>query len=104
MIKNLKNLSEGNSISIENEQVIADKKLEIEIWDRDIYQKKRVNMDVAVEIQGLHEEKLKLEDEIRKREGKIGDLEKELLDSQVEAIDFQNELKAKESRIIQLQD
>jgi hypothetical protein len=51
MISNLKDISDGNARFIENEQTIADRKIEIEIWDRDIYQKKRVAMDKMVEIQ-----------------------------------------------------
>jgi hypothetical protein len=53
MISNLKDISDGNARFIENEQGIADRKLEIEIWDRDIYQKKRVAMDKMVEIQAM---------------------------------------------------
>ena len=46
MIQNLKAISQGNEKYVENEERIADQKLAIEVWDRDIYQKKRVNMDV----------------------------------------------------------
>ena len=51
MIKNLKTISEGNETYVKSEERIADQKLAIEVWDRDIYQKKRVNMDVQAEIQ-----------------------------------------------------
>ena len=44
-----------NVIFINNEKAIADKKIEIEIWERDINQKKRITMDVAVEIEKFHE-------------------------------------------------
>ena len=50
MISNLKYISKGNVQFIKNEESIADRKLAIEVWDRDIYQKKRVNMDIQVEI------------------------------------------------------
>lgn len=53
MIVNLNGLSDGNYEAINNEEKIAQEKLSIEIWDRDIYQKKRVNMDIAMEIQGV---------------------------------------------------
>jgi len=53
MIDNLKSISDGNKQYIDNEQEIAEKKLAIEVWDRDIYQKKRVSMDVQVEIQNV---------------------------------------------------
>jgi len=46
MITNLKTLSHGNGGYVQKEELIADKKLAIEVWDRDIYQKKRVNLDV----------------------------------------------------------
>ena len=49
MIKNLTRLSDGNYQSISNEEKIAEQKLAIEIWDRDIYQKKRVSMDVVMQ-------------------------------------------------------
>jgi len=51
MINNLKNLSDGNLQAIKNEEDIAGGKLDIEIWERDIYQKKRVEMDCYVEIE-----------------------------------------------------
>lgn len=35
---------------ITNEKVIADSKIEIEIQERDIHQKKRIIMDIVVEI------------------------------------------------------
>jgi hypothetical protein len=46
MINNLKHLSGGNHQFVEEEEIIADKRLAVEIWERDIYQKKRVNLDV----------------------------------------------------------
>jgi len=49
MIQNLTILSNGNFTSMNNEEKIAEQKLAIEIWDRDIYQKKRVAMDVVME-------------------------------------------------------
>jgi|TARA_B110000285_G_C15025947_1_gene564165 hypothetical protein len=53
MINNLKKISDGNIQYIQNEETIAEKKLSIEVWDRDIYQKKRVDMDVQVESQNM---------------------------------------------------
>ncbi len=44
-----------NVIYINNEKAIADKKIEIEIWERDINQKKRITMDIAVEIDKFYE-------------------------------------------------
>ena len=51
MINNLKGLSDGNLQAIKNEEDIAGTKLDIEIWEKDIYQKKRVEMDHYVEIE-----------------------------------------------------
>lgn len=53
MINNLKSQSRGNASYVEKEEITADKKLAIEIWDRDIYQKKRVNLDVQMNIQTI---------------------------------------------------
>lgn len=65
MIKNLTRLSDGNYQSINNEEKIAEQKLAIEIWDRDIYQKKRVNMDVVMEQQNVLSSLSKEDDKIR---------------------------------------
>lgn len=78
MIKNLKDFSEGNAHFIENEQAIADRKLEIEIWDRDIYQKKRVAMDKMVEIQGMFDLIEQHKELLEKRKIKVEDLHEEL--------------------------
>lgn len=37
MISNLKSLSEGNHVFVQEEEKIADKRLAVEIWERDIY-------------------------------------------------------------------
>lgn len=37
MIENLNIITEGNSKAIKNEEKLAQKKLEVEIWERDIY-------------------------------------------------------------------
>jgi hypothetical protein len=78
MINNLKTISQGNVQYIKNEEAIADRRLMIEVWDRDIYQKKRVNMDVQVEIQNLLTY-IELEDfELAKRIQTIQDRTEEL--------------------------
>ena len=46
MIDNLKFLNGGNYTFVKEEEIIADKRLAVEIWERDIYQKKRVDLDV----------------------------------------------------------
>ena len=37
MIQSLKTITDGNSQKISNEEVFAKKRLEIEMWERDIY-------------------------------------------------------------------
>jgi hypothetical protein len=46
MIQNLRQISDANTVKINDEQEFADKRLAIEIWERDIYQKQRVCLDV----------------------------------------------------------
>lgn len=53
MIKDLGQLIDGNSRAIKNEEAIADLKLVTEVWERDIYQKKRVEMDTQVDIRQM---------------------------------------------------
>jgi predicted HTH domain antitoxin len=78
MINNLKDISDGNAHFIENEQTVADRKLEIEIWDRDIYQKKRVAMDKMVEIQAMFDLIEASKELLEKRKIKVEDLHHEL--------------------------
>ena len=51
MINDLRIISDGNTKFVQNETIYADKKLAIEISERDIHQKNRVDMDLQVEIQ-----------------------------------------------------
>ena len=51
MIGNLRTITDTNSQKINNEEIHAQKKLEIEMWERDIYQKRRVALDFAREVQ-----------------------------------------------------
>ena len=92
MISNLKGISDGNARFIENEQTIADRKLEIEIWDRDIYQKKRVAMYKMVEIQAMFDLIEVQKEQLEKRKIKVEDLYSELEQTNAELDDFLNEL------------
>jgi len=67
-----------------NEEKIAEQKLAIEIWDRDIYQKKRVSMDVVMEQQTTLTRITKVESLIQVREERIIELEQEFQDAEVE--------------------
>jgi hypothetical protein len=51
MINDLRVIADGNNRFVQNESKYADKKLSIEVWERDIHQKNRVDMDIQVEIQ-----------------------------------------------------
>ncbi len=88
MIENLKAISEGNAKYIENEETIAEHKLAVEVWDRDIYQKKRVDMDVQVEMQNVLQDIHNQEKEITLRDAKIEDLHQELQDADAELDEF----------------
>ena len=50
MINDLKTIAKNNININDGEKKIAVQKLEIEMAERDIYQKKRINMDIRVEI------------------------------------------------------
>ena len=50
MINDLRIISGGNNKFVQNATKYADKKLATEIWERDIHQKNRVDMDIQVEI------------------------------------------------------
>lgn len=102
MINNLKTISKGNVQFIKNEEIIADKKLAIEVWDRDIYQKKRVNLDVQAEIQNLLTY-IELEDlEIAKRVQTIENKNEELLSAQAEFEELKLELAERQQTILEL--
>lgn len=88
MIKNLNDLSQGNTTSVENEERIAQAKLSIEVWDRDIYQKKRVSIDIQVEIQNMLLEIENDEKKLAERIARIAALERELEETEQEYKDF----------------
>jgi len=55
MTQNLNEISKMNVIFTNNEKAIAYKKIEKEIWERDINQKKRITLDIAVEIEKFYD-------------------------------------------------
>lgn len=103
MINNLKSISDGNVQTIDNEEQIADKKLAIEVWERDIYQKKRVNMDVQVEIQNVLYEIDAKEKLIAERELRIQELRQELEDAKRQKKEFEDESAECDERIATLE-
>jgi len=103
MINNLKKISDGNIQYIQNEETIAEKKLSIEVWDRDIYQKKRVDMDVQVEAQNMLTY-IEMEDKkIQQREQRIAELNEEYEGAKLEYEEFQGDFESRDQRIIELE-
>ena len=103
MINNLKKISDGNIQYIQNEETIAEKKLSIEVWDRDIYQKKRVDMDVQVESQNMLTY-IEMEDrKIDQRNARVKELTDEYEGAQMEYEEFQQDFEQRDKRIIELE-
>lgn len=102
MINNLRNQSQGNKSYVEKEEILADKKLAIEIWDRDIYQKKRVNLDVQMNIQTIMTMIEDTEHEINDRQQRVAELEAELEESNADMDDFRKDDEEKDARIEEL--
>jgi predicted RNase H-like nuclease (RuvC/YqgF family) len=103
MIDNLKDLNHGNHQFVQEEELIADKRLAVEIWERDIYQKKRVNLDVQMNIQMLMTLIEDTEKEIAERQEKINELQGELHESNSDLHDFVGDSQARDERITELQ-
>jgi hypothetical protein len=60
----------------------------VEIWDRDIHQKKRVDMDVQIEIQKVLEAVDKETEELKQRQSTIHELQDEMLEAEEQLKDF----------------
>ena len=103
MIDNLKSISDGNKQYIDNEEEIAEKKLSIEVWDRDIYQKKRVSMDVQVEIQNILNTIENEEKQISARDVRIEELQRELEEANAEHEEFQLDYHNRDEKIAELE-
>jgi chromosome segregation ATPase len=85
-----------------NEEEIAEVKLEIEVWERDIYQKKRVEMDVHVDILNTHGHIDQVQDDINERNKHIAQLQKELEDATAELEDFKDDCGERDEKIAEL--
>ena len=103
MLGNLQQLQEGNDKAILNEEEIAEVKLQIEVWERDIYQKKRVEMDVHVDILNTHGLIDQVQDDINARNQNIAQLQKELEDATAELEDFKDDCGERDAKIAELQ-
>lgn len=71
MIENLNVITKGNTKAIKNEEKLAEKKLEVEIWERDIYQKQRVEINHSREVDKLLEKIVEAENHIDDKKGRI---------------------------------
>ena len=103
MIGNLRTITDTNSQKINNEEIHAQKKLEIEMWERDIYQKRRVALDFARDVQAALCDLDAVEFEIKDRRMQIEVLQAELNDAQNEKDEFLQDSKEKDDRIAELE-
>lgn len=103
MIQNLKQISDANTVKINDEQEFADKRLAIEIWERDIYQKQRVCLDVQIEIQTVLTLIELQEQLIADRKEQVARLQQELEEVLQEKEDFLAESAAKDEQILKLE-
>jgi peptidoglycan hydrolase CwlO-like protein len=91
MIRNLKTISVSNSEFIDGQELLSNKRIEIEIWERDIYQKKRVCIDIEREVNKLLEDIADSELSIEEKRAKIQLLMKELEEAENELQEFKND-------------
>lgn len=84
MIKNLKTITANNSKFIKNEEIISTKKLETEVIERDIYQKKRVEIDYFRDVKSWQTKCDEADLEIEERNKRIEQLQKELEEAEKE--------------------
>lgn len=84
MIKNLRNLSDGNNKAITNEEEIAQGKIDIEVWERDITQQTRVLMDLEVSKEFTQGQIDKQNRILMQKEEHISQLQQELEDAEME--------------------
>jgi chromosome segregation ATPase len=103
MIENLKAISDNNAGYISNEEKIAEKRLSVEVWDRDIYQKKRVDMDAQIEIQNVLNGLAEKEKELKERDEAIRALKLELMEAEEQHGEFLDDLAAKDQQIAELE-
>lgn len=96
MLKNLRTITQENSKFIRNEETIAQKKLETEICERDIYQKKRVEIDFAREVRTETDNLAEMDLIIQERKNRIAQLENELEEAERELQEFIADNKTKD--------
>lgn len=83
--------------------MLAQKKLEIEIWERDIYQKQRVEIDHSREIDMLLEKIVEQENLIEARKLKLEELKLELEEVEKELVEFQIDNQAKNDELVEME-
>ena len=92
IIKNLKVINQGNTEQIQREMTHGEKKLQIEICERDNYQTNRVLMDTHSDIKEMKSEIQYQEDELAERKNRIALLENELEEAEAEKLEFMADL------------
>ena len=102
MIKNLRSLSDGNNTAITNEEEIAQQKIDIEVWERDITQQTRVLMDLEVSKEFTQGQIDKQNRILLGKEEQISQLQQELEDAEIELQEFKETDADMDQQIINL--
>jgi chromosome segregation ATPase len=103
MLKSLKSITAENSTFIKNEEVLSQKKLQIEICERDIYQKRRVELDFAREVQREQGRCAEHDHIIADRKRRIEELQKELEEAERELQEFIADNAAKDDELAEME-
>lgn len=103
MLKSLKTITSENSKFIKEEEVLSLKRLEIEICERDIYQKQRVEIDYSREVRQALEGIQEQDVIIANRKKRIDELVKELVEVEKELQDFINDNAAKDDELAEME-
>ena len=103
MINDLRDISGNNQKFVQNESKFADKKLSVEIWERDIHQKNRVDMDIQIEIQN-YLTYLDIDNQkVKERDDRIKQIEAELEQARAEYSEFLEDFKERDLAIQNLE-
>jgi hypothetical protein len=103
MISNLNVITDSNSTAVQNEEILAQKKLNIEICERDIYQKQRVAINHERDIDRLLEKIIEDENQITEKKGKVAALENEMNEVENELKEFKADNIAKDEELAEME-
>ena len=103
MLRNLNQIKEGHAQFIDGEEVLSGKRLETEIWERDIYQKQRVNIAIEREIQKYLDLIAEADMTIEEKKNRIQQLIEELQEAEAELQEFHNDNAAKDEELIEME-